>query len=474
MKEYIGQGRPRSASHPGCDGDAPLLEALSRCIPPEWIEQVLCQTGRQQKRRRRVPASAVVWLVLMMGLRSDLDIPTMWRQVCGVVHEMLARLAGIAPPTKSALSQARTRLGARPMRQLLLRTGRASFSGRETRTHYKGMAMLAIDGDKYKLPDTPANAKAFGRPTTSRDEKVLAGGYPQMHLNRLIVVGTHLCLDAIIKPCNTNDHTAAPRLLDSARPGELILWDCGFYSFKLMQQACRQGKFFLGPVPAHVVLKPLTRLSDGSFLTKSYPCPNDRRDDRNGLTVRVIEYTLDDPARVGCGERHRLVTNLLDEGKHPATELVTLYHQRWEIEIDNDEITTHQLGRAVELRSRTPAGAVQELYGVLVAHNAIRALMYESARSIDIDPLSLSFINAVRIVRETIQTMRDAPTHRLPLLYQAMLAQIAAYRLPPRDGRINPRVVRVVRPSNFPVKKNEHRHWPQPKKPFADSIVLLN
>jgi hypothetical protein len=451
-----------------------LLEALSTHIPPALIDEVLGRTGRREKRRRRVPAAAVVWLVLMMGLRSDLDVPGMWRQVFGVAREIFQRLGGVSPPTKSALSLARKRLGARPMRQLLLATGRPTSGGGEVYTQYKGMTMLAMDGDKYKTLDTRANAKAFGRPSTSRDGKPLEGGYPQMHVNRLMTVGTRLCVDAIIKPCNTNDYTTAPKLLQSVRPGELVLWDCGFYSFELMHQACQQKKFFLGPVPSHVVLKPIRHLGDGSYLVKAYPSPNHRRDDRDGLLLRVIEYTLDDPARTGCGETHRLITNLIDQVKYPATELVVLYHQRWEIEIDNDEITTHQLDRAVELRSRTPGGAVQEMYGVLVAHNAVRSVMYESARSINIDPRTLSFMNAVRIVRETVHTMRDAPTTQLPLLYRGMLAQIAAARLPARDGRINPRVIKVVRPSNFPAKKPEHRNWPQPKKTFVDSIVMLN
>jgi len=207
---------------------------------------------------------------------------------------------------------------------------------------------------------------------------------------------------------------------------------------------------------------------------KVYSSPNHRRDDCEGILLRVIEYTLDDPAFVGCGEKHRLITNLMDDAKYPGKELIVLYHQRWEIEIDNDEITTHQLDRAVELRSKTPGGAVQELYGVFVAHNAVRLLMYESAQNVGIDPRTLSFINAVRIVRETVQTMRDASTEQLPLLYRGMLAQIAAARLPARDHRINPRVIKVVRPSNFPVKKPEHRNWPQPKKTFTDSIVMLN
>lgn len=473
MGVSIGHGPFDPAVQPlGTDGL--LLEALTKSVAPAWIDQVLRQTRRGERRRRSIPAAAVVWLVLLMGLRSDLDIPSMWRQLRGVVRQMLACLGGIKPPTKSALSQARARLGARPMRQLLLLNSRADGGGRFSYTHYKAMPMVTMDGDSYTLPDTLANARAFGRPGTRRDGKPLAGGYPQMHLNRLMTVGTRICLDAIIKPCNSNDHVTAPHLLKQTPAGSLVLWDCGFYSFSLLQQACQQNKFFLGPVPDHAVIKPIQRLSDGSYLAKIYACPNDRRDDRNGLLLRIIEYTLNDPARVGCGERHRLITNLLDEQNHPASELVVLYHQRWEIEIDNDEITTHQLNRAVELRSKTPAGAVQEMYGVLIAHNAIRAVMHEAARQVDIDPRTLSFMHAVRIIRETIPVMRAAPTEQLPLLYRAMLAEIAAGRLPPRDGRINPRVVKVVRPSNFPVKKAEHRLWPQPRKRFAESIVILN
>jgi hypothetical protein len=451
------------------------LEALSQWISPALIDEVLLQTGRREKRRRRIPAAAAVWLVLSVVLRSDLDQPSAWRQVCGVVHEMLGRLAGRRPPTKSALSQARARLGARPLRQLLLRIGRwAGATGVQGFTHYKGMRLMAMDGDQYKLPDTPANARAFGYPTTRRGDQELRGAYPQMHVGRLMAVGTRVCIDAVVKGANINDHVTAPRLLASVRPGELVLWDCGFYGFGLIERACRDGKLFLGPAPDHVVLGAIERLGDGSYLARIYPSPNHRRDDRGGLGVRVVEYTLEEPARTGCGERHRLVTNLTDAPRFPARELIVLYHQRWEIELANDEITTHQLDRMVELRSLTPAGAVQELYAVLVAHNAVRAIMCESVGGTAIDPRTLSFINAVRIIRETVQVMRDASKRKLPLLYRGMLAQIACARLPPRDGRINPRVVKVIRPSNFPVKKPEHRKWPQPAKSFTESIVLLN
>ncbi|MGH7215112.1 MAG: hypothetical protein ACREIT_10150 [Tepidisphaeraceae bacterium] len=150
-----------------------------------------------------------------------------------------------------------------------------------------------------------------------------------------------------------------------------------------------------------------------------------------------------------------------------------LYHQRWEIEIANDEITTQQLARPVELRSKTPAGVVQEMYGLLLAHNAIRALMHESALSVDVDPRTLSFTHALRVVRETIPLLRAARTQQLPRLYDALIRHIAAGRLPPRDNRINPRGVKV-KMSNFPKKRAEHYHVPQPIKELKASVVMLN
>jgi hypothetical protein len=204
-----------------------------------------------------------------------------------------------------------------------------------------------------------------------------------------------------------------------------------------------------------------------------YPTWKDRRHGTRGLIVRVIEYTFDDPHRPGHGQRHRLATTLLDAAACPAKQLVVLYHERWEFEIANDEITTHQLARPVELRSRTPQGVVQEIYGVLLAHNAVRALMHEAATTVDIDPRSLSFIHAVRVIRETIPLLRAASTEQLPPMYHAMIAHIAAGRLPPRDHRINPRVVKV-KMSNFAKKRPEHYHIQHPEKSFIAAIVMLN
>jgi hypothetical protein len=470
-----GQGRPLSSSGVALSPDVKTLEALSRHIPPERIEAALEGTGGRCKRRnRKIPASAVVWLVIAIGLWGDADVPSLWRQVVGTMVSLWRAVAGLRPPCKSALSQARKRVGARPMRRLFNATASPLSRVMTRGAMYKAMPLKAMDGDDYPLPDTPANARAFGKPTTTRNGQVVPGGYPQIHLTRLIEVGTRFTLEALVKPGNFNDHPCAPALLAKCSAGDLVLWDCGFHSYCLIEQAIRQGTFMMGPAPAHAVFKPLEHLSDGSYLAKIYPSPDHRRGDRQGLLVRVIEYTFDDPARPGHGQRHRLITTLLDAELYPAGELIVLYHQRWEIEIANDEITTHQLARpATELRSRTPCGVVQEIYGVLLAHNAVRALMHEAALTLDVDPRTLSFMHAVRVIRETIPLMRAAPAWVLPSLYNAMIRQISAAVLPPRDGRINPRVIKI-KMSNWPKKRPEHYHLPQPTKSFAQSIIMLN
>ncbi|MGD0769260.1 MAG: IS4 family transposase [Tepidisphaeraceae bacterium] len=457
--------------------DVKTLEALSRHIPPERSEAALQGTGGgRQRRNRKVPASAVVWLVIAMGLWGDADVPSLWRQVVGTMAAPWEAVAGLGPPCKSALSQARSRLGARPMRQLF-KTIRGALGLATVRTRgawYKAMPLKAMDGDDYTLPDTPANVRAFGKPTTTRNGQIVPGGYPQIRLTRLIEVGTRITLEALVKPKDFNDHPCAPALLAKCSPGDLVLWACGFYSYRLIQQAIRQGTFMLGPVPSHVVLKSFCPWADGSYLAKIYPSPDHRQRDQQGIMVRVIEYPFDDPARPGHGERHRPITTRLDAELYPAVERVVLYHQRWEIEIANDEITTHQLARPVtELRSRTPCGVVQEIYGVLLAHNAVRALMHEAALTIDLDPRTLSFMHAVRVIRETVPLMRAAPACILPLLYNAMIRQISASVLPPRDGRLNPRVIKI-KMSNWPKKRLEHYHLPQPTKSFAQSIIMLN
>jgi hypothetical protein len=469
----IGQGRPPGPRDFRWPEEAVVVEALTRTIPPEQIDSVLAGCGRKQRRLRRLPAVAVVWLVIGLGVWSQDDIPTIWRRLGGTLRAAFAALDQRRPPAKSAFSQARQRLGAAPLHRLFRQVAQPVATAQTLGAFYKGMRMRAIDGVHLDVVDTPANAAAFGRPSTTRYGQAVAGGYPAVLVVYLCETGTHAIQELVIRPGNSSEKRPARWLLRQVSPGDLLLWDSGFYSYALLTDAMDRGVQVLGPVPANVVLRPIERLSDGSYLAKIYPSSYARQKDRGGRIVRVLEYTFDDPDRPGHGERHRLVTTLLDETESPARELICLYHERWEIELANDELKTHQLARWVNLRSRTPGGVRQEIYGVLLAYNAVRGLMHEAALAEQIDPRRLSFLNSLRILRDTVADMRNARTEQLPTLYRGMLKLIGQCRLPPRDGRINPRVIKR-KMSKWLKKRPQHYRPPQPSKPFDQAIVLLN
>ena len=167
-----------------------------------------------------------------------------------------------------------------------------------------------------------------------------------------------------------------------------------------------------------------------------------------------------------------MITSLLDEVAYPAHALDCAYHERWEIEITIDETDTHQW-RPRPLRSRNPLGVLQELYGLLLAHYAIRAVMHEAALRADVPPDRLSFVNTVRLLRNAVFEFQIAAESQKTAWYGRLLQDIGREQLPVHDNRCDPRVVRR-KMSNFDLKGDKHRHWPQPTKPFAEAVVIVN
>ena len=195
------------------------------------------------------------------------------------------------------------------------------------------MRLMAIDGVSFAIPDTPANDRAFGRPTTVRNGQRVDGAYPQIQAVVLTELGTHLIREAFLKPCRHSEYRAARPLLKKVPPGSLVLIDRCFFGYEWLKDAAERNLEVLNRVGSHVVFKPIACLPDGSYLTEIRPSRIARRRGAKPLIARVMEYTIDDPNRTGHGERHRLVTTLLDAKRYPAIELAVLYHQRWEIEI---------------------------------------------------------------------------------------------------------------------------------------------
>ena len=383
--------------------DGPLLEALQLALPEPAIDEVLAATGTCERRRRLLPARLVVALVIAMGLWAREGLrDVLANLVEGLRERDPAAWRDWHLPVKSALTQARQRLGARPLFLLFRRLAGPVAAPELPGAFLCRLRLMAIDGSTLDLPDTPDNARAFGRPASGRGEQV--GAFPQLRLVWLVEAGTHVLCDLIVRPCRAGEAPAARRLLRSVGAGMLVMWDRGLHSYEMLRGTRERGAAFLGRVGKAIVLAPEELLRDGSFLACVYPSPAHRRRRLDGLLVRVIEYAIDDPARPGRQERYRLVTSLLDPQQAPAATLAAEYHQRWEIESTADEVKVHQADRrpAPHLRSGRPREAVQEVYGLALAHLAVRLTMAEAAARAGLDPDRLSFTGTLRILRRAV------------------------------------------------------------------------
>jgi hypothetical protein len=369
-------------------------------------------------------------------------------------------------PGRSTLCQARQRLGVKALVVLAQAVVQLLARPDTPGACYGGLRLMAVDGFALDLPDTPANDRVFGRPKNGRG----VGAFPQAQVLGLVEAGTHVFWKWLVKGCHRDETLMVPPLLKHLQADMLLLWDRGFASFALVQQVVGRGAQVLARWKNNRILQPLRRLTDGSYLAYIYASERDRKHQRGGLLVRIIEYTLDEPARGGHQEKHRLLTTLLDEQRHPAATLVELYHVRWEEELAIDELKTHQQERPV-LRSQTPAGVVQEIYGLLLAHYVLRTLMFEAARHAAVGPLRISFTGTLKILRSRLPECPSSPRGR-DLWWHRLLEEIAEEQIPPRRNRINPRVIKRQQ-SKWPKKRPCHRHIAQPTQPFRDSIAIL-
>jgi hypothetical protein len=467
QKRATKRGHRQSTLPPGqADRVLDRLLLLEQVIPPGDVLQVLAATGCLDSRRCTLTFEVTCWLVLAMGILTDLPIRQVFKAARRLVPDDWV-------PDRSSLCKARQRLGVAPVRLLFERLARPLATPHTPGAFYKAWRKVAVDGSVYNVPDSDANAAAFGYPQGGRG----AGAFPQVRKLSLVEVGTHAELAFVLRGIKQKDaaeKSMVAGLLRHLDATMLLLWDRGFFSYKLWQGLILRGCAVLARAKAGLVLRPTRELPDGSYLARIYPCCSMRNQDKGGIVVRVIRYTHNDPRRVGCGQEHVLLTTLLDAAAHPARELIVLYHERWEVELTFDEQKTHQnawqVTKPADVRSQTPLGVVQELYALSIGHHVTRALMATAARREDLDPDRLSFVGCLQVLRTRLAEFPAEDDKRGPWC-RALLAELAKERTEPRRNRINPRVVRV-KMSKFKKKRQEHRGLCPLDRTFGETIVV--
>jgi len=380
------------------------IGVITRLVSRDLVDEVLADTDRVERRRRLLPARVVVYFVMTLCLFFGDAYEEVMRKLVGGLQFMRAWDSRWSVPTASALCQARQRLGEEPMRALFDRVC-VPMTGPGGRGWLGPWRVMALDGVHLDVPDTIENSEEFRRFNNSRAESP----FPQPRVLALAECGSRAIVAAEIGQCRDGERELAWGLLDRIDDQMLVLADRGFYSYEFWQQVRARGAQLLWRMKLHVNLPAYQLLPDGSYLSALAPKSmrsdiargKGRRIDRYEIPVRVIDYSItnrgnDEPETI------RLITSILDHELAPATELATLYHDRWEIELAIDEVETHQIDRPRVLRSKSPALVRQEIWALLLTHYAIRHLMHEAADGAQIDLDRVSFMRSLRVVRRQV------------------------------------------------------------------------
>jgi hypothetical protein len=271
--------------------------------------------------------------------------------------------------------------------------------------------LMAIDGTSFDVADSKANEAHFGRVGSGPR----ASAFPKLTVMALAECGSHAIVGAVPGTARTGERTLAAGLLDKLEPDMLVLADAGLFSWELFNAYAATGADLAWRIGASVSVGHLRWLSDGSYLALIFR-PRLSAERRTRLVaaakagaavpealarvVRVVEYTV--PERNPDGELIAVVSTIVDPKEVSALELAGAYQQRWEEESAIDEVKTDLRGRGEVLRSQSPAMVEQQMWGLLLAHYATRALLVEAADEAGYDPDRTSFIRGLRVIRRRV------------------------------------------------------------------------
>lgn len=384
---------------------------LSARFHRDLIEEVINRTGCREKRKRLLPAHVMIRYVIAMGLYAQEPAEEVMRRLVGSLRAMGSFSDDWQVPTGSAITQARQRLGIAPVRELFARAA-VPVAGPGTKGAWLARrGLMAIDGTSFDVADTPANVERFGRMGSGEN----ASAYPKLRVTAVVECASRAVVAAALGPCSTGERTQAMELTGALEPGMLLLADSGFYSFELFGTCAATGADLAWRVGASVSLGRVRWLRDGSYLALIYR-PGLSAERRRRLAqsvtdggevpadtarlVRVVDYTV--PDRNPDGELITVITTVLDPHEVSGMDLANAYHERWQEETALGEIKSDLRGRGEVPRSKTPDLVEQQMWGLLLAHYAIRALLVDAADEAGYDPDRLSFTRGLRLVRRQV------------------------------------------------------------------------
>lgn len=392
------------------------LGVLAGSVPRDAVDEAVVACGKQARRSDgKLPPHVMVYFVMALALFADDD----YEEVLARLVEPLRRWGCWDPgweiPGSGGITQARQRLGYQPLEHLFEAVAVPVADALTRGAWTVGRRVMSIDGMEWDVPDSKANAAEFGYAGGT------GTGFPKVRVVTLVESGSHAPVGAQIGAVagkQTGEQTMARRLYPLLEPDMLLLADRNFYSFTDWCQASDAGAELLWRVGEIPRVPMVTPLGDGSFLSVVFTGrvhPNERErvltavragqdvpDPERARLVRVIEYQVPDRGADGERELICLLSTITDPAQAPAEVLAQIYHDRWEHETGNNQLKTYLRGPGRVLRSKSPDMVRQEIYGYLLTHHALSALICRAATEADINPDQVKFLRTVRLVRRRI------------------------------------------------------------------------
>jgi hypothetical protein len=392
------------------------LGVLTASVPRDAVDDAVAAAGKQARRRDgKLPPHVMVYFAMAMALFADDDYEEVATRLAGTLGSWGCWDSSWAVPTSGGITQARQRLGSGPLAGLFARVA-VPVADPLTRGAFLGAwRLMAIDGFEWDAPDTAGNAAVFGYPGTPAGEAARAA-FPKVRVVTVSECGSHAVVGAAIGGVTgkgAGEQPLARPLYRQLAPEWLLLADRNFYNWQDWCTAAGTGAALLWRAKARLTLpvriSPAIKGAARQALTSAARSGQDL-DAGQARLIRVIEYQVPDRDGDGKGEVITLITTITRWQQAPAADLAQAYHQRWEHEIGNDQIKTHLRGPGRVLRSRSPDMVRQEIYGYLLAHYAISALICQAATEADIDPDRVKFTRTLPIIRRAIAPAAFPPS----------------------------------------------------------------
>lgn len=412
------------------------LSTFQQSIPLEWVEQALESTHKASVRRRKLPAELVVWLVVAMGLFRDRSISEVVTKLDLSVQNEVGET--VAP---SAIPQARQRLTYEPLAKLFEITATHWIEQEDSNDTWHGLRLYSVDGTQFRTADTVELTEHFGRikhsPTRSTE-------YPIVRLCALSSLRSRLVKDVAFGPSFDGEVTYAKQLVKRAADKSLTIFDRCYLSAELLinWQRAHQASHWMVPIKRNTKYTILETFGENDFLVEMAVSARAQKLDPSlpaTWTARLVLY----PESAQKNHIRGVLCSLHEPQKYPASDLLDVYFERWEIENSYGEIKHQMLEDSILLRSQSVDGVMQEIWGILLAYNLVRVEISRIAAEAQVSPLRISFIMALRDIQDEILWCAIAAPGTIPKKLKALRAKVKRYILPDKRKRPKDRTVRI-------------------------------